>query len=484
MPGRLSASTIALRAALGGLCLGVAGAPLQRRRRSLTTAGQHAATRGHCTACSSTAAAAIDSAATATEGSAKLQDLLEDDGYVPWRSAVPAEAATELLNILWEDYEVKHGARRDDPRSMVTRNGVGKRLYGTPSKRMTSHPSWKLFEARLHEMADEIFAPEVWRCRGKATLFVNCPDLSESGGGARWTLPFGWHIDVPVPSEEAKPNFIYGFAYLDHVEDRGGNTILLTGSMRRSRTMDVPLEKGGKLYMAGLSTESDWFESLFRSEDGDPSGNGRANEEDCAKKFFMEGVESDGVCMRAVELTGAPGDLVLWDPRSIHSASSNATRRPRSVIRFRLEPVGVAASQDGGAPQLDRQLYELTTSLQAERQSQSDAGGLAGGLTAEQRGLLRDAWQRFDAKSGQLKAGASAEAETEFPEVRHPTEVSHLLRILGLRLRVDEFRAMLASVPGYKKRMIPCERFLDVLSSRIQGQREEAEELEDYSVAA
>ena len=45
------------------------------------------------------------------------------------------------------------------------------------------------------------------------------------------------------------------------------------------------------------------------------------------------------VSMRVVEMTGRPGDIVLWDPRALHTASNSVGCRPRSVIRFRLEHV-------------------------------------------------------------------------------------------------------------------------------------------------
>merc|ERR1712003_197557 len=49
------------------------------------------------------------------------------------------------------------------------------------------------------------------------------------------------------------------------------------------------------------------------------------------------GVLSDSSPMRVVEMTGEPGDIIIWDPRSIHSSSGNVSDRPRSVVRFRFE---------------------------------------------------------------------------------------------------------------------------------------------------
>ena len=40
-----------------------------------------------------------------------------------------------------------------------------------------------------------------------------------------------------------------------------------------------------------------------------------------------------GVKVRVVELTGAPGDAVLWHPALLHSRSQNRSDAPKFVLR-------------------------------------------------------------------------------------------------------------------------------------------------------
>jgi ectoine hydroxylase-related dioxygenase (phytanoyl-CoA dioxygenase family) len=54
--------------------------------------------------------------------------------------------------------------------------------------------------------------------------------------------------------------------------------------------------------------------------------------------------------VRVVELTGAPGDVVLWHPSLFHAASSNASDRPRFMLThtaFRGPREGSSAALGG-----------------------------------------------------------------------------------------------------------------------------------------
>jgi ectoine hydroxylase-related dioxygenase (phytanoyl-CoA dioxygenase family) len=40
-----------------------------------------------------------------------------------------------------------------------------------------------------------------------------------------------------------------------------------------------------------------------------------------------------GVPLRVMEMTGDPGDVIIWHPWLFHCATSNCTSRPRLMLR-------------------------------------------------------------------------------------------------------------------------------------------------------
>src|SRR5262249_47977401 len=46
-----------------------------------------------------------------------------------------------------------------------------------------------------------------------------------------WTLPSGWHADVPRLASHGSPG-VQMFACLDHMQPRGGGTLVIAGSHR------------------------------------------------------------------------------------------------------------------------------------------------------------------------------------------------------------------------------------------------------------
>lgn len=252
------------------------------------------------------------------------------EGFVRLPAAFPPADARAMLEMMWADYAEREGVTRDDPSGWSTNGGTDRRLYGTPARGLTESPEWRAVLARLQGIADELWGAGSWKVREKATLFVNCP--SRPG---HWKVPRGWHTDVPADPAQLDLTFVYAFAFLDWARPRGGNTILLAGSTRRIAELERADPGGrGKKFMAELAAENRWFGELFYNLES-----GNEDEEARADRLLDNTQVSKGIPMKLVELTGAPGDIVLWDPRALHSASCNADTHPRSVVRFRLDAV-------------------------------------------------------------------------------------------------------------------------------------------------
>lgn len=255
-------------------------------------------------------------------------------GFVRLPGMIAVEETQELHALLWKEYARLHGIRHKDLESWSAGRKQDLRLYGPPPLRLAQSAAFKTLQHRLCEVAASMFGPLGSRLRGKATLFVDCPSL-----GGHWCVPFGWHTDVQVIPADPWPRFVYMFVFLDDVGPCGGSTMLLSGSTRRMHLMSEAVPVGGHNFKEMLAQEDVWFSELFGL--GGHQGESHATCEETStlrtRRLMKKEVLSAGVPLRIEELTGRRGDLLLWDPRALHSASVNASSRPRSVLKFRLE---------------------------------------------------------------------------------------------------------------------------------------------------
>lgn len=262
--------------------------------------------------------------------------MLEDEGFVRFPGAFQESDAKVLLGSLWQDYAERHGVVYGEPSTWLAKKPRELRLYGKPPHSLKGTIEYILLESHLNDIADHMFGEGVYRSVGKTSLFVNCPARD-----GKWSTPSGWHADIdisPSDSEGPRPDFFYAFAFLDVLEPHGGATVLLTRSARRARASGQIFTQQGKLFIEALANENADFKALFRSPGPEVAGGcAQDSSDECERRFKDDGVESGGCLLKLVELTGSPGDITIWDPCSLHSASSNFSDRPRSVIRFRLE---------------------------------------------------------------------------------------------------------------------------------------------------
>jgi len=110
------------------------------------------------------------------------------------------------------------------------------------------------------------------------------------------------------------------FAYLSTVAPQGGGTLVIAGSHRLVTAGDGG-ERAPQI-RARLAARHDWFRDLWR----------RSPDEDRRARFMTEGATIDGVDVRVVELTGRPGDLMVWHPALLHNGSPNCRTRPRFML--------------------------------------------------------------------------------------------------------------------------------------------------------
>jgi len=132
-----------------------------------------------------------------------------------------------------------------------------------------------------------------------------------------WTLPAGWHLDVPRLASGEAPG-VQVFTFLDAVGPGGGGTLVIAGSHRLLN--DGRFHKTGKV-MKALRREAFFADLCSGALDG---GEG------------LPGGAVGDVPLQVVELTGAPGDAWLMDLRLLHTGAPNASDRPRMMATHRF----------------------------------------------------------------------------------------------------------------------------------------------------
>ena len=146
---------------------------------------------------------------------------------------------------------------------------------------------------------------------------------------ASWELPHKlWHFDLPACGPAAGFGALRFLGFVNDVGPRGGGTLVVEGSHQLVRNMVARSDghDAGRSADArrALARTSPWFAAS--SIPG----------EDRTKQFMQDGDLVDGVDVRVVELTGAPGDLVVMHPWVLHNISMNVADTPRMMTSFSM----------------------------------------------------------------------------------------------------------------------------------------------------
>jgi len=252
---------------------------------------------------------------------------LENDGFVRCRPFLSKDAK-RLHNILWDYYPDRYNVSLNDPGTWTLSDGTGVRPYFSSPDQLMESTSWKAMQRRINEEMDGMFGEGQWRCKPAATLLVNCPSQ-----GINWTTPFRWHTDESLLPFVKHPNHFYAFVILEDLQPRGGGTMIVSGSVRRALLCNRSFGAGYGSLKDELASEHAWFNKLFFREAETDSAERRAT------RYASQEMCSAGVSMKVVELTGSAGDIIIWDPRALHSGSDNVNALPRTSLRLALERV-------------------------------------------------------------------------------------------------------------------------------------------------
>jgi hypothetical protein len=215
-----------------------------------------------------------------------------------------------LAGALWQELSA-HGLRPDDP---VTWRQAGSQSLA--EKWLTKFGQSGVFAGvgsdAVGAALDELLG-DGWtgQAGGWGRPLVTFPVDGD------WEIPAsGWHLDSPpAPCLST----VRMFAYLSEVRGRGGGTLVVEGSHRlAAASPGAP----SRTVRGQLSRQDPWLREIWH-----PAGR-----EDRIAALMDHGAEVAGVRLRVAELTGAPGDVVLWHPALFHAAAPNTARHPRLML--------------------------------------------------------------------------------------------------------------------------------------------------------
>lgn len=244
-----------------------------------------------------------------------------DDGYVVVRGGFARADALAMQDAWWAELAAAHGVLRDDRATWRPIQGDLKAAKRDPLQQ-------RILTARVSGVVDDLLGAGAWRPpRDWGRVLTTFPEPGP------WEVPpVLWHWDSPAAWHLERLEGLFAVSFIGEVAPRGGGTLILAGSPRLLLRQEAALTPDERAlpYAARRQLFYDldpWLGVLTGASDLPPA-------ERAAR--LAAGATVDGVPLRVVELTGAPGDMVFCHPCVVHNASPNRGDQPR-FMRIRQQ---------------------------------------------------------------------------------------------------------------------------------------------------
>tara|TARA_Y100000780_G_C13696127_1_gene423507 strand:- start:252194 stop:253033 length:840 start_codon:yes stop_codon:yes gene_type:complete len=195
-------------------------------------------------------------------------------------------------------------------------------------------------EEQIKNKVNGIFDSNLWGTQELWYSLLSMPGIPIEN----WHIPKGsWHADEPGFQGEDLPWSYFVFIFLDKVEHKGGGTFIISGTHHHAQR----LAEESHLYDESLVLE---FKDRFGQKTNLLTQRALFPHTElykklCSEEPWFKGEELSsfkshmGIEHELIELTGDPGDIVILDPRGLHSVSEIANGRPRQVLRMDLHRI-------------------------------------------------------------------------------------------------------------------------------------------------
>ena len=244
------------------------------------------------------------------------RDEFRDLGLVRLRSAIAPADVDQMCDLLWSAL-ARHGIYREAPETWISERVTGIQA-ATRSQAFAA-----MGGAVVCSALDDLFGPSVWKRPPRwGQPLVTFPTER------KWDVPHSsWHLDANAMRSSTKLPGVVVFTYLASVPERGGGTVVVAGSHRIVADFAAELDPTDEGRSAdvrrALKSAEPWLRGLWSRDD----------DVDRVRRFMVEGGVIRGIPVRVIELTGEPGDVIIWHPWLFHAAASNSLSHPRLMLR-------------------------------------------------------------------------------------------------------------------------------------------------------
>jgi hypothetical protein len=223
-------------------------------------------------------------------------------GVTHLRGALPRADADAMADEVWAQFETR-GVVRADP-STWPRNGLQVKLQKLRKSGVFSPFANEIVSAAV----TELLGPGWYELDAWGGPLISFPN----SGPWKWPES-GWHLDFPAQGSPDEPGVLRLFGFVNDVGPHGGGTVFIEGSHELIRR----LVAAAPAHDAGSSAQVK--KRLFQDHPWLRAPN-------------SEPYAIDGVDLRAAELTGQAGDVVLMLPWTMHNVAMNCADQPRFMV--------------------------------------------------------------------------------------------------------------------------------------------------------
>jgi hypothetical protein len=237
------------------------------------------------------------------------RDEFERTGLLRLPAAIPPADVDAMRDRFWRFLATAHGIERDRPDTWTVERP--RRLQAL----RRSGAFDQMATAEVCDALDDLLGQAAWRRpRAWGLPLVTFPHPT-----AGWTVPAtGWHVDSHGPDHAG----VTVFGYLTTVAAGGGGTAVLPGSHRWfNRYVSAGTWRPAEV-KAALAAEHPWLRDLWTGR----------REPDRVARYLERGAVVGEDRVRVRELTGAPGDVILMHPRTLHAPAPNGLTTPRMML--------------------------------------------------------------------------------------------------------------------------------------------------------